>query len=91
MVLQPFVGPWPLLYLSNLFHAVGRTPWTSGKPIARPLPAHRTTQTQKKCTQTSMPRVGVKPTTPVFERAKTIHVLYLGAAVISKPSHGVYK
>jgi hypothetical protein len=26
----------------------GRTPWTSDQPVARPLPNHRTTQTQNK-------------------------------------------
>jgi hypothetical protein len=31
---------------------------------------HRTTQTQKKRGQTSMPRVGFEFTIPVFERAK---------------------
>jgi hypothetical protein len=30
---------------------VGRTTWTGDQPIARPLPTHRTTQTQYKCTQ----------------------------------------
>jgi hypothetical protein len=48
---------------------------TRNKPVSRPLPTHRTTQTQNKRTQTSMPRVGFEPTTPVFERAKTVHAL----------------
>jgi hypothetical protein len=43
------------------------------QPVARPLPAHRTAQTQNKRTQTSMPQVGLEPTIPVFERAKTVH------------------
>jgi hypothetical protein len=34
---------------------VGRTPWTGDQPVARPLPTHRTTQTQNKRRQTSMP------------------------------------
>jgi hypothetical protein len=38
---------------------------------------HRTTQTQ-----TSMPRVGFEPTTPLFERAKTLHALDRAATVI---------
>jgi hypothetical protein len=50
IALQPFVGPWPLLQFRNHFYAHGRTPWTSGEPIAIPLPTHRTTQTQNKCT-----------------------------------------
>jgi hypothetical protein len=46
MALQPFVGTWPLLQFRNLFYTDGRTPLTSDQPIARPLPAHRTTQTE---------------------------------------------
>jgi hypothetical protein len=32
------------------FYTVGRTPWTGDQPVARPLPTHRTTQTQNICT-----------------------------------------
>jgi hypothetical protein len=35
MALQPVVGPWPLLQFRNLFHTVGRTPWTSDQPVAK--------------------------------------------------------
>jgi hypothetical protein len=49
-----------------ILYTVGRTPWTGDQPAARPLPTHRTTQTQNKRTQTSMPRVGFEPTIPVF-------------------------
>jgi hypothetical protein len=42
------------------------------------------TQTQNKCTQTSMPRVGFEPTTPVFERARAVHALYCDATVADK-------
>jgi hypothetical protein len=52
-----------------------RTPWTGDQPVVRPLPTHRTTQTQNKRTQACMPREGFEPTTPVFERAKTVHAL----------------
>jgi hypothetical protein len=38
-----------------ILYTVGRTPWTSDQPVARPLPIHRTTQTQNKGTQTFMP------------------------------------
>jgi hypothetical protein len=27
-------------------YAVGRAPWTGDQPVARPLPTHRTTQTE---------------------------------------------
>jgi hypothetical protein len=74
MALQPFVGPWPLLQFLNLY-TVGRTPWTGDQPVARHLPTRRTTPTQNKRTQTSMSRVGFEPTTPVLERAKTVHAL----------------
>jgi hypothetical protein len=70
MALQPFVGPWPLFQFLNLY-TVGRTPWPGDQPVSRPLP----TQTQKKRTQTFTPRVGFESTTPVFERAKTVHAL----------------
>jgi hypothetical protein len=40
-----------------------------------PLSTHRTTQTQNKRTQTSMPWVGFEPTIPVFKRENTVHVL----------------
>jgi hypothetical protein len=58
-----------------ILYTDGRTPWTGDQPIARPLPTHRTTQTQNKRTQTSMPRVGFEPTIPVFEQEKTVHDL----------------
>jgi hypothetical protein len=58
-----------------ILYTVGRTPWTGDQPIARPLPTHRTTQTQNKRTQTSMPRV-------VFKLTKTVHALDRAAAVI---------
>jgi hypothetical protein len=41
------------------------------RPVVRPQPTHRTTQNKR--TQTSMPRVGFEPTTPVFEQVKTVH------------------
>jgi hypothetical protein len=46
MPLQSFVGPWPLLQFRNLFYTVGRTPCSGDQPVARPLPTHRTAQTQ---------------------------------------------
>jgi hypothetical protein len=44
----------PLLDLGRSFsflflYTVGRTPWTANQPVARPLPTHRTPQTQNKC------------------------------------------
>jgi hypothetical protein len=40
-------GPWPLFQFTNLY-TVGRNPWTGDQPVARPLPTHKTTQTQNK-------------------------------------------
>jgi hypothetical protein len=40
MALQPFVWPWPLFQIHNLFNIHGRTPRMSDKPVARPLPTH---------------------------------------------------
>jgi hypothetical protein len=52
------------------------------QPVARPLPGHRTAQTQNKRSQTSMPQMGFELTIPVFERAKTVHALDCAATVI---------
>jgi hypothetical protein len=41
-------GTWPLIQFRNHLYTVGRTPWTSDQPVARPLPTHRTTQTYNK-------------------------------------------
>jgi hypothetical protein len=61
----------------------GRTPWTDDQLVARLLPKHRTTQTQKNAYthQTSMPWVGFEPTIPASERAKTVHVSDCSATV----------
>jgi hypothetical protein len=60
-----------------------RASWTSDQLVARPLPKHRTTQTQNKRTQTSMPRVGFEPTIPASERANTVHILDRAATVFT--------
>jgi hypothetical protein len=46
MALQPFVGPWPPIQFGTLFYTVGRTPWRENQAVTRPLPAHRTAQTE---------------------------------------------
>jgi hypothetical protein len=80
MAVQPFdLGR---LFSFLILCTVGRTPWTGDQPVARPLPIHRTTQTQNIRTQTSIPRVGFEPTAPVFEPAKTVHALERAATVI---------
>jgi hypothetical protein len=81
----------PLLDLGRFFsflilYTAGRAPFTGDQSVARPLHTHRTTQTQNKRTQTSMPLVGFEPTIPVFERVMTFHALDGAATVI-----GVYR
>jgi hypothetical protein len=65
-----------------ILYAVGRTPWTGDQPVAGPQPTHRTTQTENKRTQTSMPRVGFEPTIAVLERTKTVHAPDRAATMI---------
>jgi hypothetical protein len=55
---------------------------TGDQSDVRPLPAHRTTQTQNKLTQISMSGEGFGPKIPVFERAKTVHASDRAATVI---------
>jgi hypothetical protein len=68
MDLQPLSTLAAFFQLINLY-TVGRTPWTGDKPVARPLPTHRRSQTQNKRTQISMLRVGFETTIPVLQRA----------------------
>jgi hypothetical protein len=77
----------PLLGLGRFFnflnlYTVGRTSWTGDQHVARPLYLYTEQHKQNKRTQTSMPRVGFEPSTQVFERAKTVHVLDRAATVI---------
>jgi hypothetical protein len=46
MALRLFVGPWPLFFSFLNLYTFGRTPWTGDQPVARPLPAYKTTQTE---------------------------------------------
>jgi hypothetical protein len=62
-----------------------RTPWTGDEPVTRPLPAHRTAQTQNKSTQTSMPWVGLEPTILVFELEKTDSSCFLPRSHCGRP------
>jgi hypothetical protein len=87
-VLQTLVGPW-LLQFRNNFYTDGRTPWTSDQPIARPVPIHRTKQTQNKLMQTSMSSLEFEPTILAFEWAKIVHVSDRLATVIGPESYRV--
>jgi hypothetical protein len=77
----------PLFYFGDFFsflilYIFGRIPWTGDQLFVRPLPKHRTTQTQNKRTQTSTLQVGFEHTIPAFERAKTFHAFDLEATGI---------
>jgi hypothetical protein len=72
MALQPFVGPWPPFQCLHLhtelvkFHGRGISP-AQGRYL------HTGQHKQNKRTQTFIPQVGLEPTIPVFEKAKTFH------------------
>jgi hypothetical protein len=77
MALPAHSWPRPFIQFRNHF-SDGRTPRTSDELVARPLPTHRTTQTQNKrihTHQTSMLWAGFEPSIPASERAKTVHAL----------------
>jgi hypothetical protein len=82
MALQSFLLDLDRLFSFLTLYTVGRTPWTVDQLVAKPLPTHRTTQTQNKHTHTSMPWSGFEFTIPAFERANTVHALDLAATVI---------
>jgi hypothetical protein len=67
-----------------ILYTVRKTPWRGNQPVARPLPTYRTTQTENKRTQTSLPRVGFEPTIPAIERAKTVYILDRAATLIGR-------
>jgi hypothetical protein len=72
-----------------LLYTFGRTPWTGDQSVARPLPTQRTTQTQNKLIQTSMPWLGLEPTIQAFERPKMVHALDRAATVIRENWHSI--
>jgi hypothetical protein len=84
---------WALASCSfrNIFYAGGRTPWMNDQPIARPLPTHRTTQTQNKRTH-RYPCLewDSNPPIPAFEVAKTVHALDHAATVTGNKILYVY-
>jgi hypothetical protein len=69
----------PLLDFGRFFsflilYTAGRTPWTGDLRVAKPLPTHRTTQTQNRHTEIHASN-GIEPTIPVFERVKKVEAL----------------
>jgi hypothetical protein len=85
MAIQSFVGLWPLFSFLILY-TVGRTPWTGDQRVVRPLPTYRTTQTQNKRTQTSLPWEVFEATIPAFEGAKTDRALVRSVTVVGSVS-----
>jgi hypothetical protein len=47
---SPLLGPGLFFSFIIFLYTDGRTPWMSDQLITRPLPTHRTIQTQNKCT-----------------------------------------
>jgi hypothetical protein len=82
MTLQPLWTLAAFFFKFRKIYKISRTPCTGDGPVAVTLPTHKITQTQNKRTQTSKPQVGFEPTTPVFERVKTVHALDLAVTVI---------
>jgi hypothetical protein len=70
-------GPWPPLYTYR--QLVGLLGQVSNPSQGRYL--HRTTQTQNKRRQTSMPLAGFERTIPVFKRWKRFYALDRAAPV----------
>jgi hypothetical protein len=80
--------PWNILFHFSLLilgESVGLHGWGNSQSQGRYV--HRTTETQNKCRQTSMPCAGVVPTIPLLERANTVHDLYGAATVIDLRIH----
>jgi hypothetical protein len=76
--LKLLVGSWPLFSFLILY-TVGLLRW--GISLLQGLYLYTEKHKHNIRTQTSMPRVVFEPTTPVFERAKTVHALDCAATV----------
>jgi hypothetical protein len=57
------------------------------QPDSRSSPTHRTTRTQNKSTQRSMPRAGFEPVSRVFELVKMVYALDRSATVTGAILH----
>jgi hypothetical protein len=77
------LGSWPLLFQFHDHFTDGRTPWKSDELVRRPLPKHRTTQTQNK--HVHIPNIhalcGIRTHDSGFRGTKTVHVLDRSATV----------
>jgi hypothetical protein len=50
IIVQPFLGGLGRVFSFLILYTVGRIPCTGDQAVARPLPTHRTAQTQNKRT-----------------------------------------
>jgi hypothetical protein len=73
-------------FVSIQFLNFGQSVGLLGQGIS-PSQGRYLTQTQNKRKQTSMLSVGFEPTIPMFERAKTVHVLYRAVTMIGHRIH----
>jgi hypothetical protein len=89
VIYSPTTLSWGLAAFSNflILYTVDMTPWTGYQPVTKPLPTLRTTQTQNKRTETSMPWVGFEPTISAFERDETVHAVDRAATGTSISSY----
>jgi hypothetical protein len=75
--------PWTALFNSSFLILIQSTGFLGrGIGPSQGRYIHRTTQTQNKRTQISMPWAGFEHTIPLFERAKTVHALDRATTVI---------
>jgi hypothetical protein len=82
LIMHTGLFPLKLIWYYESLRTLDRTPWNLINPVARPLLTGRTTQTQKKRGQSSMPRVGFESTILLFERTKRFHASDRAATVI---------
>jgi hypothetical protein len=85
---SPLLGPGPF-YSFVILYTVDRTPWTGDRPVARPLPTHRTAQTQNKGTETSMPLVGFESKIPLFKLANSVHATVIGISYLHRDKYQI--
>jgi hypothetical protein len=78
MTLQPLLGPWPLFQFRNSIHS-----WKDSLDGGSARHKARYLHTNTENTHTDIhARARFEPTTPLFERSKTVHALGRAATVI---------
>jgi hypothetical protein len=73
-------GSTAVFFIFLILYTFGSTLCTEDQPVVRPLPTHGNAN-RINARQTSMPRVGFEPTTPVFEQAKMVHAQPLWSTI----------